>query len=226
MAYGVVIPNRYPDVIQPLITSLRKFEPDSRVVIVADGHSDSYGYELIKYEEPEFQYAKAVNMGISHLVGLDVILLNDDCVLLEDLTFSRLCDVLRLFPTIGLVSPMIRGCVGNPAQRWHEKPKHWQAWETIKLIHKNVVCFPCVCLRGEMLDQIGYLDETINGYGGEDSEYCQRARLTGWTTAITSQVIVQHGNGGRELASGWGKTWSASFSRRYPHCLATSRKTP
>lgn len=226
MSYGVVIPNKYPDVIKPLLDSLQKFEPDARVVIVADGHSESYGHELIKYELPEFQYAKAVNIGISHLVGLDIILLNDDCVLLEDFTFHRLSQIIRLFPTVGLMSPMIRGCVGNPAQRWHEKAKHWNAWETVKLIPDGPVCFPCIYLRGGMLDQIGHLDETITGYGGEDDEYCDRARRYGWMTAVTSQVIVQHGDGGRELANGRGKTWSVSFSRRYPKISMGSRKTP
>jgi GT2 family glycosyltransferase len=222
MSYGIVIPNRFTDVIRPLVDSIKKFEPNTRVIIVADNHTCSHGFEIITHGMEHFQFSKAVNLGIQKLEGSDVILLNDDCVLLEP-TFNQLAEMSNRYLTVGLISPLIKGCVGNPVQRFHEYKKWWNDFENIKLVWgKEPVCFPCVYLKRSMIDKIGMLDETITGYGFDDNEYCMRARREGWETAVTSKIVVQHGDGGISLGEGRGKSWSVSFARRYPHGVPKS----
>jgi hypothetical protein len=216
MRYAVIIPNHYPDIIAPLVQSIRVFEPEADVLIVADHHRNSYGFDCITHTMDRFQFSKAVNMGIELRPHQDIILLNDDCLLLEPL-FGELCRVADKYPTVGILSPLIRGCVGNPVQRYHEYRKHWLDNENLKFVcGTQPVCFPCVFLRREMISKIGLLDETITGYGYDDDEYCQRARRLGWETAVTCHLVVQHGDGGRDLTRG--KTWSKSFARREQEC--------
>jgi GT2 family glycosyltransferase len=220
MSYTIVIPNRYPDVIAPLLNSLHDHSYKMPVVIVADGHKESYGHHMIPYTDPEFQYSKAVNLGINWVIDHtqdDVVLLNDDCLLLTDYPFAVMSIMAEKVQPVGLISPLIRGCVGNPLQRYHEKTKWWRDHETIKLIwDPDPVCFPCVYLKRNMILEIGLLNEEIRGYGRDDNEYCTRARSHGWWTMIDSRVVIQHGDGKPTLGEGRGKSWSTSFARRYP----------
>jgi len=219
MSYTVVIPNRYPDIIQPLVESIRKFETNADVLIIGDHHRNTYGFDNIPHTMERFQFSRAVNMGIEARPYNDIILLNDDCKLLEP-TFGELAAEADKYPTVGILSPLIRGCVGNPVQRYHEYRKHWAEYENLKFVcGAQPVCFPCVFLRRAMISKIGLLDETIQGYGYDDDEYCQRARRMNWDTAVTCRVVVQHGDGARDLTRG--KTWSLSFSRKERECKST-----
>lgn len=212
--FGIVIPNRYPDIIAPLIQSLKDFEPGVRVIIVADGHTNDYGFEMIPYEEP-FVFSKAVNMGIKALGTADAILLNDDCVLLECRSLSRLAYIGCIHGNIGILSPLIKGCAGNPIQRWHEKEKYWRPLQVIQnQLGTMPICFPCVWIARKLIDTIGPMDEKFVAYGFDDDDYCMRARAAGFLTSVTTWVTVQHGDGGTELGDGRGKTWNLSFERR------------
>lgn len=219
--YVIVIPNKYPDVIQPLLESLKKYEPDTHVIIVADGHDNGYGHELIQYPFNTFRYARAVNLGIVRAMNIghqpNIVLLNDDCVLLGEHTFHTMQNQMELVQPVGLISPLIKGGVGNPGQRWHEKAKWWRQFETMKMAWGiDPVCFPCVMLKRDMVEHIGLLSENIPGYGRDDNDYCIRARLKGWWTAISGLSTVQHGDGTSSLETGRGKSWSTSFARQLP----------
>jgi hypothetical protein len=144
--FTVVIPNRYPDVIQPLLKSLKEFEGTANVVIIPNGHVEGYGYTPLPYPNEPFVYAKACNIGIKYALERDhdVVLLNDDCVLLGP-TLDSLAILAYHFPDIGLLSPLIKGCVGNPLQRWYEKRGHWDqnGTELVKYVTGvQPVCFP------------------------------------------------------------------------------------
>ncbi len=215
-SYAVIVPNRYEDVIKPLQVSIHHHipEPKPRILIIANFHDRDYGFEAVKYPPIGFVYAKAVNMGIRAAGIDDVILLNDDCIVLVPDFFNELRKWAYQVEQVGILSPMIKGGVGNPYQYWYDKPKYWKHDEKIKAVLTPApVCFPCVYLKRKMIDQIGPLNESFIKYGGEDNEYCDRARAAGWKAAVTSQLTIQHGDGGPELNTGRGKTWSTSFAR-------------
>ena len=214
----IVVPNRYPDVIEPLIESIRAFDNTSEVLIVAHEHDGDYGHEMIRYPDKEFKYSKAVNLGIQWAMNTgdfpDIVLMNDDCRLIHPSAMAHLKSEMDGVQRVGIMSPLIKGGVGNPVQRWHETAKWWRQFEAIKLVWGNdPVCFPCVMLKSEMVRQIGLLNENIPGYGFEDNDYCYRARSYGWWTAVTRRVIIQHGDGSSSLETGRGKSWSTSFAR-------------
>jgi GT2 family glycosyltransferase len=217
MSYGVIIPNRYPDIIQPLIQSIKEWEQaPTKIVVVSDGHQDGYGFESVPYDREKFCYSRAINIGFDALGDLDAILLNDDCVLVEPNTFQRLDRIASREPMIGILSPLIRGGIGNKLQSFHEYKKHWDPEEEIRGVYEpDPVCFPCVHIKRNLIDNVGPMDESITGYGGDDNEYCSRARGCGWITAVTSKVVVQHGDGKARLGDGRGFSWNLSFMRKY-----------
>ena len=219
MKYGIVIPNKYPDVIERLLRSLTLLTPMPRVVIVADNHDNSYGYELVRYQEDHFVFAQAVNMGIRALDGLDPVIINDDTWFNDPKLLCRMEEFAYSGQRLGIISPLIVGCAGNRLQRFHESTMWWRPGEQYKVIPPDStehLCFPFIYLKRAMLDQIGLLTEKYTGYGKDDWELCMRAQRTGWRMGILRSALVGHGDGSPDLDSGWGRSWSTSYARRWP----------
>lgn len=218
--FNIIIPNRFPDVIQPLLQSIEEKEDAAHsLIIVADGHENFYGHWGVKYSDPHFCYSKAINLGIKQ-TGLyeDVVLLNDDCKVLEWNFFNRLRDFAYARPEVGILSPLIVGCVGGEGQqRFWEKEKWWGLdVDFIDILDPHPVCFPCVFIKKKMLSEIGLMKESIAGYGGDDVELCQRARAAGWKTSVTQRLTIQHADGSPALGDGRGKSWAKSYMKRWP----------
>jgi hypothetical protein len=220
--YAIVIPNRFQEAIDPLLESIREKISDHPtlrppIIIVADGHERDYGFKMVRYNEDHFVFSRAAHLGINAApADSDIILMNDDCVLLEWNFFERFAQLAQANPFIGILSPLIVGCAGNPIQRWHEKHMFWTpAMDFIHVSSPEPVCFPCVYLKRAMLDQIGLMNEWQADYGGDDVNLCDRARSQGWKTSVTQRITIQHGDGSEEVASGRGRSWNYSYMRRY-----------
>jgi len=221
MAFSVIVASRFPDIAEPLLKTIRELEPFASVVVVANGpgrKKRSYpGCLVLDYGKEKFVYARAMNMGIRHSDPDNVILLNDDCLLLEFGSLRLLDAIGRSRPDIGILSPLIKGCVCNPVQRFHEKGVYWGEKKEILYIHGDeAVCFPCIWINRAAIEKVGLLNEKFVTYGGEDNEYCNRTRANDFRVSVTNAVTVQHGDGGPELTEGRGKTWSLSFARTQP----------
>jgi hypothetical protein len=218
--YAVIIANRYPDIIAPLLISLNDKIPKAykpTIVIVMDGHSNNYGYHGVPYDDVHFSFARAVNIGIRAVPEKDIILMNDDCRILEWNFFDRLRQLAYALPDVGILSPLIAGCVGNEVQRWHERDRFWAPEvDFIEVKEPSAVCFPCVYIKRKMLQQIGLMNEQIAGYGYDDHDLCSRARFGGWKTMVTQRLIIQHADGSSMLGEGRGRSWATSFMKRWP----------
>jgi GT2 family glycosyltransferase len=172
--------------------------------LIADGHDRQYsGITTLLYKDPLFVFAKAVNMGIKALLTKDVILVNDDCQVIQPDFFRKLATYAAFHPDIGILSSLIRGKVGNDLQRWTPKTRE------CLFEYENAIgiCFPCVFLRRKMINQIGLLNEGFVDYGGEDTEYCTRARAAGWRTAVVTNLVIQHGDDASPLSPSFNKRW-------------------
>lgn len=221
MSFTVIVPNRFPDIMGPLLESMVVHEPTLQLLVVANGpdaHLREYpGCKVILYGDQKFIFSKAINMALQATPG-NIILLNDDCKLLRAGTLQQLDWIGQSRKEIGILSPLIMGCVCNPVQRWYEKESYWQSHNHMIYVHgADPVCFPCVWINRAAIDKIGLLAERFDKYGGEDNEYCNRMRANDFRVAVTNAVTVQHGDGGPELGPGRGKTWSLSFARLYPN---------
>lgn len=94
----------------------------------------------------------------------------------------------------GPASELIRGAASDPVSRF-------LAWRDVPLAHPvqadeiEWASFACILLRGEMVRQIGPMDEGYFLYF-EDAEYCLRARRAGWRIAFAPEAVAVHFRGG------------------------------
>lgn len=219
--FTVAIPNRYEDIIQPLISSIRRYEPDADVLIVRDGHSNDYGFRSIEYSYTgEFRFGAAANLALRHSGSKDVILINDDCILIHDRSLSRLhetaIELAARGHRIGLFSPLIKGAVGNRLQSFYTSPLSYHHAKSDSILLKafdSYLCFPCVWISKQMFLEIGPMLE-LPPYGGEDVDYSRRAKNHSWQIGVTKRSVVQHGNG--TYSDKRGGSWNLSYVRRYP----------
>jgi glycosyltransferase involved in cell wall biosynthesis len=213
-SYAVVIPHKYEDIIRPLITSFKEFEPASlKVVIIADGHDRNYGYDIIK-TEGRFNFSRAANLGINHFPQDDIILMNDDIRLIQPSTFMRLRDIAYSHPQIGMVTPTIDG--GGYLHVDCHNQAIWKDGETVyetNIIRDKAdfVPFAIAYLKRSMLNDIGLLDEGFINYGGDDVDMNVRALAKGWKCVVAKEITVRHGSGMANF--GKGKSYSMSFTR-------------
>lgn len=150
------------------------------------------------------------------------LVLNSDGLLRPGF-LRRILEAADANPEAGLVSPSILaedGTVQVSAFRFHspvsELVRGAETGPLTKLLPGGVVAlqppadpaavewvsFACVLLRGEMIRRIGPMDEGYFLYF-EDSEYCLRARRTGWKIAYApeAEMIHYHGGSGEVVAS-------------------------
>lgn len=181
----IVIPSKYPDIFEDCRASLEQFAPKAPKILVRDGQgiAEPAGWTTIQGPEGPFVYARNVNLGIQACSG-DVLLMNDDCRMVQEGTLEALQGAFALRPDLGILSPRVEGvangvfCSGIPIQ------------ET-----KQYLSFVCVLIRRSVFEKIGLLDEKYTGYGSEDVDFCRRAQVAGFTLAITSLATVSHSKG-------------------------------
>lgn len=210
--YTVVIPNRFEDIIKPLLASIKKFEDDPKVLIVADRHNNDYGYSKVDLEG-KFSFAHSANTGILSAGEDDIILMNDDVRLLMP-TFKRLQKIAYADPKTGILSPMVDGGCGNLFMRARQMKKVWPSDTSIHYCNGlggDRITFACVYIKRKLLDEIGLFDEGFANYGYDDADMCIRTIKAKWKLAITNRLTVQHGTGGDKFIRG--QNWNSSYVR-------------
>jgi GT2 family glycosyltransferase len=214
--YVIVIPNKYEDVIQPFFTSLSRFRSKPpKILIVADGHNRSYGFNVIT-APGNFIFSKSANLGIKYTEPYDVILMNDDVRLLQLGTFDSLFKAAYSDPSIGILSPLIDGGCGNSYMSSSKTHELWFGHKSHIMYRvgsgHDYISFVCVYLKRQMLNQIGLMDENFSEYGKDDADMNIRATKADWKVAITDSVTVRHGEGGSKYIRG--RNWNTSFARK------------
>jgi hypothetical protein len=200
---SIVIPSRYPDIFEDCRDTINKFAPKENKILVRDGNSIAapQGWTTIQGPDAKFVYSRNINLGITASTG-DVMLCNDDVRFTHPRTLEIMQNVLAKHPEVGILSPLIKGMVGE----------YWQGHtpETQTLMITNCrLCFVCVLIRREVVDKIGLLQE-FTGYGWDDCDYCRRVVMAGYKMGVTGRAVVKHGHTDGQ--------WSTSY-RREPQTL-------
>jgi hypothetical protein len=119
--------------------------------------------------------------------------LGDDVRLIDSSTVERLQEIVYSEPSIGIFSPKIIGGAGNPVQ--NNPP--------ISPISYTRMRIPLIAtyVKQEVIRTVGYMDEQFCGYGFDDTDYCRRMLLAGYSLGVTPCVSVKHGALGYPLMS-------------------------
>lgn len=177
--FSIIIPtyNRCEEFLKPCISGIEKYTHTSKieVIIVANGCSDGTQAYLdsladvawvkpLSYADP-LGYPLANNLGITHAQGEYVILLNNDTVLQDqgrDYWLDLLEAPFKANPSVGITGPVKFNF--DCGSRNYDCMAFW-----------------LVCIKKEVFDKIGGLDEAFSPGMGEDGDFCIRAHNAGYT---------------------------------------------
>ncbi len=149
-------------------------------------------------------FPSAANTGLRAAAERDVVLLNSD-TLVPPGWLERLRAAAYAAPDIGTATPLsndgtIVSYDGAGAPLWLDAmARRANAGLTAEL---PVGVGFCLYLRRDCLDQVGAFREDLFAQGyGEESDFCLRARHSGWRHVAALGVLVAH-HGGRSFPAG------------------------
>jgi hypothetical protein len=198
----ICVLSKYKDIFTPFWDSVKKFVDSSiPVIIVTDGNEIPYlftekqglggrnNYSVINGPE-KFSMAGNGNLALKAVPkDHDILYVGDDVRFLEENTIEVLQQEAYKAPTVGILSPKIVGR-GSPSQTNPSTSGGMDS--TLFLVRPIEMWFPCVYIKRELIEKIGYLDEQFSDFGCDDFDYCIRTLLAGYQLAVTNRVSVQH----------------------------------
>lgn len=192
--YSIVIPtyNHLEDCLKPCIESIIKYTDldNIEIIVSANGCKDgtkeyieSLGehFKLV-WKEEATGFSQAVNDGILVSIGEYIILLNNDVVLLDRKKNEWLEMLVKPFvdSTVGITGPLL----GPSAPAGGH----------------DFLIFFCVMVKREVINKIGLLDLAFGVGGGEDTDFCIKAKKAGYKLV---QVPEQPLNWGPHFMGGF-----------------------
>lgn len=189
--------------LQECLYAIKKYTTPPYEVIVVDNGSTDGTEDICLREEVLYVsvpnrlgFPAACNVGMRVASGNELLLLNND-VLVTPRWLDNMLACLYAEAGTGIVGPMTDYASGKQqvkleytdlfeaAERFNQpNPAKWMTVERIVGL--------CFLFRRELLERIGYLDESFSPGHYEDDDYCYRARLAGYTLKIAGDVFVRH----------------------------------
>src|ERR1700675_207853 len=185
MSVTICVLAKYPSVFKGFFDTATRFEENTPKVLVRDGNEipSPSGWTVIQGPE---KFSMAGNGNLARKAApldSDVLYCGDDVRFLEPDTTKLLQEQAYQDDHIGILTPRIIGR-GSNAQ---VNPRY--NLETVQPIE---MWFPCVYIKREVFNRIGYLDDSFNEFGSDDLDYCLRTVKSGLRLAVTTQVAVRH----------------------------------
>lgn len=192
-------------------------------IIVVDNASEDDSAEAIATRFPSVHlirndrnlgYAGGNNLGLRQANGDVVVLLNSDVIVSPE-GLSSLASYLQTCAAVGAVSPRLTTAQGDPQSYAFGNdptlPYLFQRgirsllrrgdvhdWKVDHPLSIDWVSGACLCVRREVIDQVGLLDENFFLYF-EDVDWCLRMRQAGWQIVYNPNWSVVHFGGGSQL---------------------------
>jgi GT2 family glycosyltransferase len=184
-----VIPSARFSNLKGCVESILENEPGCTpkdILVVDDGASleapKDFPVTWIPGTKP-FVFARNANLGIMKACE-NVVLMNDDARLRTPKGFSKIKEQDFKNPGWGVISPSIRGVVGNPEQQHQGVPGIREA--------RGTLAFICVYISFFAIAKVGMLDDRFTAYGGDDMDYCRRTKKAGFKLGIFDDCMVTH----------------------------------
>jgi GT2 family glycosyltransferase len=186
----------------------------SRVVVVNDASDDEDLLAALAVWEASDEitllhhatnagFPRAVNTGLRHCAGDDVVLLNSD-TLLPAFWLQRLRRAAYSAPDIGTVTPFSNDATllsypipnqANPAPDLDQTRRidGFASQLTLAPIEIPTAIGFCMFIKWRCLEDLGGMREDLFAQGyGEENDFCLRARHLGWRNVAAPNVFVGH----------------------------------
>jgi GT2 family glycosyltransferase len=207
MKYSIIIPSyNRKDLLEACINAVIEntyLTENIELIIVCNGCKDG-SVELVKHYSntnkcikiiswPEpLGFVKAVNLGLIVSSGEFVILLNNDCFLLNKNWIEILEYPFTIHPKAGITGPAL--------QRFTDKLQGF--------------IFFCVMIKRNVIHTIGYLDETFEIGHGEDADYTFKAINAGYEMYQVPYNTETNFAANHDMISGAFPAYHKSFQTR------------
>ncbi|MGA7723576.1 MAG: glycosyltransferase [Ignavibacteriaceae bacterium] len=190
------------------LESIRLFTRIRHEIILIDNGS-SEDIESLKLRHPDLKIIRnnvnkgfpiAVNQGIRHANGENILIANNDIIVSEG-WLERLVEVINSKPEIGIVGPISNSVSGlqlDTDANYKSQTEYINYSRTIKTKNKGKVfefpriVFLCALIKKEVIAKIGGLDERFSPGNLEDDDFCLRAQLAGYKAFIVKDVFIHH----------------------------------
>ncbi len=137
-------------------------------------------------------YVGGMNRGMRHATAPFVCLLNNDTLLTPG-WLSRMIRAANRFADIGVLNPA--------SNTFGERPPQGVSLDTYaglignqrgRLVEVGQCIGFCMLIKRAVIESIGYLDETLDRFFFEDSDYSLRAARAGFRCAVAREAYVWH----------------------------------
>lgn len=190
------------------IESIRQYtEPGSYELIVIDNHSTDGTVEWLQGQQnirlilnsDNAGFPVGCNQGIKAAKGDNILLLNNDTIVTPN-WLTNLTKCLYSSSNIGAV-----GAVTNSCSNFQSIPCEYSSVEEMIQFAKQVnhsspelwedrarLVGYCLLIKGEIINEIGLIDEAFSPGNYEDDDYCLRIRKAGYRLVLCRDTFIHH----------------------------------
>jgi hypothetical protein len=184
----IVCLGKYWEVFKDFLETSESNLSDYPKILIRDGKdipSDLLGGRWTVIDGPkEFAMAGNGNLGLQAVPpDSDILYCGDDVRFIQADTIEKLQEIAYKDSAIGILSPRIIGR-GSPSQV--------TPMAEISEVPPLEMWFPCIYIKREVIDKVGYLDEQFNKFGSDDLDYCIRTKQAGYKLCVAANVAVKH----------------------------------
>ena len=183
--------------------------PNYEIIVVDNASSDGtreyleslrekYSNIKLILNKENLGFAAANNQGIREAKGDYIIFLNNDTVV----TRGWILGLTKYLEdkSVGLVGP-VTNSIGNEAKinvdytsledmdEFAERYTSSHRWEAFEI---PVLAFFCVATRRDVIEKVGFLDESFGVGMFEDDDYCLRVKRAGYKLLCAEDVFIHH----------------------------------
>lgn len=189
--YSIVVPTYNKiDHLKKCIDSIIKNSnmDETEIIVVSNGCKDgTWDYiknnqyiKPIRFYDP-IGFPKAVNVGIQQSDADYIVLLNNDCIILE---WGKWLDILnKPFTTDKKIAVTgVTKLSFVPEMRNTIPPQNAKNLE-----HEDFILFYCAMISKNAINEVGLLDESLSPGIGEDIDFCMRAKKKGYQIEVTPE---------------------------------------
>lgn len=185
-------------------------DSDLQKIYVVDNESDGtlnqleLGVEIIELVENR-GFAAGVNRGIERALrdSMDYILVVNNDATIDSKSVERLINVLNNKSTVGIVGPSIKDTRTGQLSFG----QYFLSSAKVEDISSpddtpDFLTWACVLLRAELVEEVGYLDESFFMYW-EDVEFGLRVQKSRWEVAVASDAVLHHATSSSHARAGY-----------------------